>query len=332
MKAYFTVGISASGKSTWASNLVSSRKALVEHGDSSVEIIEVNRDDIRKGVLFEKGIIVHPCDFQWNLWKWKWEDRVTEIQREKIKSAAHVKRDIVISDTNLNLGRLKAMSDWVESLGYNEIEYVIFDVDFDTVLERDTARKNGVGVYILRDQWARFKKIKQEMQLHSWFMNRVHNNIEFENTHVHSDNKIPALMFDIDGTIAHMKDRSPFEWHRVGEDEPDSLMCFLINSVLKTGSHRIVFMSGRDSVCREQTVEWINKHIPNVCFGSNAELFMREQGDSRKDHIIKKELFFSHVDLCYNVHAVFDDRPQVVRVWHDIGLKVWSTGDQLINF
>ena len=59
---------------------------------------------------------------------------------------------------------------------------------------------------------------------------------------------------------------------------------------------------------------------------------MRSPNDTRKDFIIKKEIFFNYINDNYNVIATFDDRPQVCRMWHDIGLKVWATGNQLIDF
>jgi hypothetical protein len=50
------------------------------------------------------------------------------------------------------------------------------------------------------------------------------------------------------------------------------------------------------------------------------ELFMRKTSDSRKDTIIKKEIFFDNINGLYNVRFVLDDRNSVVANWRSMGL------------
>jgi hypothetical protein len=140
---------------------------------------------------------------------------------------------------------------------------------------------------------------------------------------------------DLDGTLAHMNDRGPFEWHRVDEDTVDEVLSFMLSMWLSQNCNRVVFLSGRDEVCRDITKKWIVKNVNNVRFtegAPNAELFMRPRGSFEKDTLLKSKLFEFNVAPYYNVLAVFDDRPSVVRMWHDIGVEVWSTGDQLVEF
>jgi hypothetical protein len=59
---------------------------------------------------------------------------------------------------------------------------------------------------------------------------------------------------------------------------------------------------------------------------------MRKAGDTRKDTVVKYELFQEHIADRYNIVSVFDDRPSVVNMWNDLGLKVWATGDQRVYF
>ena len=47
---------------------------------------------------------------------------------------------------------------------------------------------------------------------------------------------------------------------------------------------------------------------------------MRPESDSSCDTIIKKRLFLKYVAPFYNVVGVFDDRPKVVNMWHDINI------------
>lgn len=79
-------------------------------------------------------------------------------------------------------------------------------------------------------------------------------------------------------------------------------------------------MSGRDGISRELTEKWLEgKDIPY------RALFMRAEGDQRKDSIVKKELFDEHVRNNYYVRGVFDDRDQVVSMWRkELGLTCFQ--------
>jgi len=65
-----------------------------------------------------------------------------------------------------------------------------------------------------------------------------------------------------------------------------------------------------------QTERWLAKH--NVPYDM---LIMRKHTDTRKDSIIKKEIFDEHIKGKYFVRFVLDDRNQVVDMWRqDLGL------------
>jgi hypothetical protein len=55
---------------------------------------------------------------------------------------------------------------------------------------------------------------------------------------------------------------------------------------------------------------------------------MRNTGDKRSDVIVKKEMYEALVKGQYNVLAVFDDRPKVIRMWKDEGLFVMDCNRQ----
>ena len=128
----------------------------------------------------------------------------------------------------------------------------------------------------------------------------------------------PAIIVDIDGTIAHrITDRSPYDWHRVGEDGPDYILIDLLFRYYHSGIN-IILMSGRDSVCEAETEEWIKTHMWDL---NDYLLLMRKEKDKRKDTIVKQELYEEHVKDKYNVMFVLDDRNQVVEMWRSLGLK-----------
>lgn len=67
-----------------------------------------------------------------------------------------------------------------------------------------------------------------------------------------------AIIVDIDGTLAKMNGRGPFDWHRVGEDDINKAVQLVV--VLASLHYKVVIFSGRDSVCRAETIVWLRKH------------------------------------------------------------------------
>lgn len=123
-----------------------------------------------------------------------------------------------------------------------------------------------------------------------------------------------AIMVDIDGTLAHMKGRSPYEWSRVGEDTVDPAISHILECY--KGVTKIVLLSGRDGVCKPETENWLKAN--NIPYDL---LVMRTPNDNRKDSIIKWELYQEHIEPNYDVLFVLDDRNQVVKMWRQAGLK-----------
>ena len=159
------------------------------------------------------------------------------------------------------------------------------------------------------------------------------------------DKKKKCIICDIDGTIAHMTNRTAFEYHKVGDDEIDNVVLHCVYSLALKYDADIIFLTGRNADCYIETYNWIWENVFNTMIpfeykkmvGThnkvNYYLYSRGMNDFRKDIVIKKELYEKVVKKCYDeVIAVFDDRPCVVNQWHDMGLKVFSMGDQRIDF
>lgn len=135
--------------------------------------------------------------------------------------------------------------------------------------------------------------------------------------YLEQDKSLPkAVIFDIDGTLAVNIGRSPYAWMKVGEDIPKLPIVRLAN-LYRLAGYKIIIFSGRDSVCKEITQDWLEKNLLFSDFG----LYMRNRKDDRKDSIIKKELFDLHIRDKYYIEIVVDDRQQVVDMWRkEIGL------------
>lgn len=135
-----------------------------------------------------------------------------------------------------------------------------------------------------------------------------------------------AIISDIDNTLASGigVHRNPFEWDKVGWDE----VILPVQTVIKNWKAAnpdgtVIFLSGRDGVALSDTIRWIREKASFNEF----QIYMRAAGDSRPDHIIKRELFEQHVEPFYHVEFVLDDRPSVIRnCWEPLGLFCMNVG------
>lgn len=121
-----------------------------------------------------------------------------------------------------------------------------------------------------------------------------------------------AIIVDIDGTIADKWERNPFDWTKVREDKPHTDIISLVKFLAE--KYEIIFVSGRDEVCREDTQIWLDNQWLNWL------LLMRKQWDKRSDDIVKYEILKELIQTHY-IAYVLDDRNKVVKMWRDAGLR-----------
>lgn len=137
------------------------------------------------------------------------------------------------------------------------------------------------------------------------------------------DGKSSAWLVDIDGTLAQMGARGPYEWHRVGEDLPHEPVVLAVQALAAhPGVDAIIAVSGRDGSSRGQTVQWLDAH--QVPFD---ELFMREPGDFRPDEVVKEEIYRELIATRFDVIGVLDDRNKVVAMWRRLGLVCFQVAE-----
>jgi predicted kinase len=299
MKATICVGISASGKTTWA----------LQQTNSMI----VSRDDLRREILErELQRKLEPGEL-WKIWKFKREKEVNSLQDIYFTKAKIENVNLIIADTNLDKNFNAALEKRLKDLGF-EIEYQWFPIDLVEAWKRDKGRADSVGYDVIYRQYIKWLEITKRKK------------------YIANIQKPKALIVDIDGTLARMKNRGPFDWSMVGQDELDhAVSCLVFGFYLQL--YKIIILSGRDSVCRRETEEWLAKHMVNQAgYLYYDKLFMRAEGDSRKDSIIKEEIFWNHISDNYNVVAVVDDRPQMTRMWRELGIKVFDVGDPYIEF
>lgn len=136
-----------------------------------------------------------------------------------------------------------------------------------------------------------------------------------------------TIIVDIDGTVAKMNGRGPYDWGRVQEDSPNGPVVEMVIRISQTLHTKdpLIFLSGRDEVCREETYSWLYR-IFGVT-GRQILLFMRPEGDKRRDAVVKHELFHKHIQGNFRVIGVFDDRDQVVDLWRRMGLQTYQVAE-----
>ena len=130
-----------------------------------------------------------------------------------------------------------------------------------------------------------------------------------------------CVIFDLDGTFAHLGERSPYDASRAEEDELNAAVHF-VHDAIRRGSPEtaMLLISGRDERWRPETERWLARH--GIVYDG---LFMRPRGDRRKDTVVKREIYEREIADQYVVRVVFEDRDQVVRLWRDdLGLPCFQ--------
>lgn len=145
--------------------------------------------------------------------------------------------------------------------------------------------------------------------------------------------KPPAILVDIDGTIANIDHRrfcleqKPKDWKTFGDlmpnDTPNYNVAHVVRSYWEWGFQPI-FVTGRMELYRLETQKWINKWFPGF---KDFPIIMRKNQDFRDDAIVKEEIYLEQIEPKYDVKLVLDDRKKVVDMWRRIGLETWAVAE-----
>ncbi len=129
-----TVGVSGSGKTTWAKSMVA----------SDGNCVNINKDDLREMLhnsVHSKGR----------------ESLVIKVQEAIVGLALEAGNDVIISDTNLNPANIER----IKNKFSDKADVVIkdfTDVPLKTCIERDSKRSKPVGEKVIKDQYRRYIK------------------------------------------------------------------------------------------------------------------------------------------------------------------------------
>jgi hypothetical protein len=164
--------------------------------------------------------------------------------------------------------------------------------------------------------------------------------------HIHREPHLPYIIFDIDGTLANIKQRLHYiqeikedvrnengswkgekvvkkpDWNAFNRamvhDEPNLHIIGIYKAMCdmkRGGDYPAVFVTGRPEDYRAETEEWLRNNGMQP-----TRLFMRPEGDYRSDVEIKREIHEKYIKGA-PVFFVVDDRDAVVAMWRELGYK-----------
>ncbi|MBL7255132.1 phosphatase domain-containing protein [Paractinoplanes lichenicola] len=289
-----TRGLPASGKTTFARTL-------------QPRVVRVNRDDLRR-MLHGRRLYTDWAEAQ-----------VTLAQRTTVDALLRTGASVIVDDTNL---RDDAVRRWVRMAARHGARFEVHDftdVPLEECLRRDATRSEDErvgadGIRRMHETYLAGKTLPLPIPYG-----------ETGGPGVIEDPPVelpPAILVDIDGTVALMNGRRPYDWHRVGQDTPNRAVIEAVRAMHAAGN-AIVFCSGRDEVSRAETEAWLDLYV-DVPYEA---LFMRPAGDNRKDAVVKQEIFTTEISHRWRIAGVFDDRQQVVRMWRELGLTVFQVAE-----
>lgn len=282
-KLVITVGLPGSGKSTWAKE-----KQTREPGKYKL----VSRDDIRR--MLDNGMFNKPGKKTH-----KHEELVTKVQTDVITDCLAEGYSVIVHDTNLNEGVQKRFEELAKANNAGFVVQSFIEVSLDDCIEQDLKRFDSVGEAVIRRMHDKYLKPKPEVYAPFAELPR-------------------AVLVDLDGTLALFDGiRGPYESEKCEMDVMCPVVSGIVRDYLLSDPNRfVILMSGRQDKDRAATERWLKANDFKYDF-----LFMRETNDTRKDSIVKRELFDRHVRENYAVEFILDDRDQVVSEWRSMGIK-----------
>jgi predicted kinase len=323
MRTMFVMkGLPGSGKSTAAAEMI--RK---EPG----RFVRINRDDLR-AMCVGPGNNPHQRDNDR-------ESLVRAFKDELVRQAMREGFDVILDDTHLVSMTVKKLHTLAATIGDVKLIEKGIPVSVDECIRRDALRTGfaHVGEKVIRDMArgagldkGRLLSDKETYYAPRWAPGGTGDSVV---TTYDPNSPLPkAVICDLDGTLAFLNGRSPYDATHCDQDPPNLPVIECVKAMFAAG-YEILFTSGREDKYREPTLDFIHRWVtftpsPEGEMGPGAgmprvidfQLFMRPSGDQRKDNIVKTEIFDQQIRGKYNVAFCLDDRNQVVDNWREMGL------------
>jgi predicted kinase len=250
--------------------------------------LRINKDDLR--------LMMHNSK-----WSKDNEAQILMARDTIIYSAINKGYNVIVDDTNFASQHITTIQG-IAKEGGSGFEVKDFDVSLSECLSRNRKRTNQVPDKVIIDMYNKYVLPNKS---------KVLNNFDYP----------PAIVCDLDGTLAIHVNRGPFEFDKCYEDDVNGSVLSCIHAMKRDGD-RLIFVSGREDSCRTETMRWLSQKCG---FNENEYiLYMRPTGDNRKDSLVKEEIYKRDILPEYYIKFILDDRQQVVDALREMGLQVWQ--------
>lgn len=232
------------------------------------------------------------------------EDGITVVQERLIRDYLKFGYSVIVSDTNLSdISRFKDLAK-----EYNvQFELKVFDTPLEICLERNALRDevNKIPENVIRKAHKRMKVMKNYK-------------VEKRPLNVSSRNE-NCIISDLDGTLFYMSGRSPYDSMKCIRDMPNIPVMLVVKAMKEAYNCKFIAVSGREDKAKDVTFNMLKEYGIEPDF-----LFMRKTGDSRKDSVVKMEIYKEFIEPYFNCLFVLEDRRQVCEVWLQLGLNCFN--------
>lgn len=281
---FILIGAPGSGKSTFAKYFIRTEENWMR----------LCRDDFRTMHFTYSNLPPHE------------EGLITEMLDVSVEILLRKRCNVLLDATHCRAEYLNHYIDKFNHLA--DISFKIFEADAKTIADRCEKRNKETGKYIPTNVQKRYMKELEELkQVFDFSPRPLRDNRILA---IEQNKDLPkAIICDLDGTLALMQHRNPFDASGCDNDDLNEPVANTLKIFAKEG-YQILLVSGREDRFREPTIAFLEKYsVPY------HQLWMRQSKDFRKDSVIKKEIFDAEIRDKYFVEFVLDDRDQVVELW-----------------
>jgi len=304
-KIILTVGLQASGKSTWAKKMIDDNPGIYKR---------VNKDLLRE--MLDNS---H--------WSKKNEKLIKKVRDFIVEQSLKDGYSVIVDDTNFDPSHKETM-DYIaykfgKFVGFDQCEVAMYeptidveikdftDVPLTECIRRDSLRPNSVGKKVILDTYQRYlQKDPKPVE----FIEGLPN----------------ACISDLDGTLAIKGERNIYDDEKAYLDTVNPVALNVLKNVPE--DFTIIFCTGRMDRSRTVTEDWIKKNVLPHLKTKYWKLLMRKTEDVRHDEIVKEEIYHNEIEGKFNIHSILDDRPTVCRMWYKLGLPLLKVGDPDADF
>jgi predicted kinase len=275
------VGCPASGKSTFSEWIVKTEP----------KTMRVSRDEIRATQFAQ--VMEQDAELM-----------ISKIINEQVKTLLVNGWNVLLDNCHTKLDYIETHIKQFQDLAH--IEFKVFDLPMEELLISNAKRTRKVPKKVIESMFHQLQILKAKFDFKP--IRKSKSKVEYTN----QNPTLPkAIICDLDGTLALMNGRNPFDASRCDEDLLNNPVANVLINYKNLG-YKIILLSGREDKFEAPTLRFLANH--KIEF---EVLLMRKTADNRKDSIIKKEIFDAKIRDKFFVEFVLDDRNQVVDMWRN---------------